>query len=272
MERHHLTKECTYCYERKNKSCWPLVRTLERGIMTVGEQAVSLAKSRLWKNRYTQSEKRAQVFSGYSDCSSLFWKIYERLGIYIGIWTGEQVLHGRQIWKNPSPAAYKALPQSAINMMKPGDLIFYGPGDAVHVEMYMGNGQQIGHGSGMGPVIKKCAAYKHRSGVYQIRRYTDEKEADGAANTVSEIKGGRQTVTVNMPILRKGMTGSAVEIWQRILLAAGYKVDVDGSFGPGTETQTRQFEIAAGITDNPNMVGPTAWKAGLELLKAAKTF
>lgn len=240
--------------------------------MTIGEQAVSLAKSRLGKNQYTQSEKRSQVFSGYSDCSSLFWKIYERLGIYIGIWTGEQVLHGRQIWKNPSPGAYKALPHSAVNLMQPGDLIFYGPGDAVHVEMYMGDGQQIGHGSGKGPTIKKCIAYKHRMGVYQIRRYTDGKETDGASGTVSKIKGGKQTVTASMPILEKGMTGTAVEVWQRILRIAGYNVDVDGSFGPNTENQTRQFETASGITSNPHMVGPAAWKAGLELLKAAKTF
>ena len=100
--------------------------------MTIGEQAVSLALSRLGKNAYTQSSRRSQVFEGYSDCSSLFWKIYERLGIYIGVWTGEQLRHGRQIWKNPRPGVDKIMPQEAIDLMQPGDLIFYGPGDAEH--------------------------------------------------------------------------------------------------------------------------------------------
>lgn len=141
---------------------------------SLGQQAVDLALSRLGKNSYTQSSLRTQVFSGYSDCSSLVWKCYERLGIFVGTWTGEQVKYGRRIWVNPNHSSYAALPYSALSLMAPGDCIFYGSGNAAHVEMYMGNGQQIGHGSGNGPTIKNCLNYKHKSGVYQIRRYTDD--------------------------------------------------------------------------------------------------
>ena len=79
-------------------------------------------------------------------------------------------------------------------------------------------------------------------------------------------------MTASMPILKLGMTGTAVEIWQRILCTAGYEVAVDGSFGPDTEDKTRQFELSKGIADDPHEAGPVAWKAGLELLKAEKNF
>ncbi|MCI9074649.1 MAG: hypothetical protein HFH10_02405 [Dorea sp.] len=73
-------------------------------------------------------------------------------------------------------------------------------------------------------------------------------------------------------MIKLGMTGTAVEIWQRILCTAGYEVTVDGSFGPDTEDKTRQFELSIGITDDPHEAGPAAWKAGLELLGAVKSF
>lgn len=79
-------------------------------------------------------------------------------------------------------------------------------------------------------------------------------------------------MTAGMPILKLGMTGTAVEIWQRILCIAGYGVAVDGSFGSDTQDKTRQFELSIGITDDPHEVGPAAWRAGLELLNAEKSF
>ncbi len=79
-------------------------------------------------------------------------------------------------------------------------------------------------------------------------------------------------MTASMPILKLGMTGTAVEIWQRILCIAGYGVAVDGSFGPDTQDKTRQFELSKGITDDPHEAGPVAWKAGLERLNAVKSF
>ena len=96
-------------------------------------------------------------------------------------------------------------------------------------------------------------------------------ETSGTPSTSTET-GGRVSVTANLPILKKGMTGNAVGIWQEILCLAGYETTVDKSFGPKTEAQTEAFERSKGITDDPNEVGPAAWKAGLELLSAAKTF
>lgn len=137
-----------------------------------GQAACDLALSRLKKNQYTQSSLRVQVFNGYSDCSSLVWKCFERAyGIYVGSWTGEQVSRGRQIIRRKTAVKYARLTQTDLDKMQIGDCIYYGAGSAVHVEIYLGNGQQIGHGSGIGPTIKQSLEYSHPAGVYQVRRF-----------------------------------------------------------------------------------------------------
>jgi len=96
--------------------------------------------------------------------------MYERyFGIYVGSWTGEQVTIGtRVLLGNGYMVTYDNL-----NSLKPGDLLFYGGGSAQHVEMYIGNNQQLGHGSGMGPTLKTTTEYRHSAGFYQARRYVD---------------------------------------------------------------------------------------------------
>ena len=94
----------------------------------------------------------------------------------------------------------------------------------------------------------------------------------GESTGTSSGTGGKITVNASMPILKKGMTGSAVRVWQQILCAAGYNTAVDSSFGDDTEEKTEKLEKAKGITKDPNQVGPAAWKAGLEILEAEKTF
>ena len=123
-------------------------------------------------NTYTQSSLRTQVFSepGYSDCSSFCWKMYEKFfGIYVGSWTGEQVGRGTRVLLGNG----YMVTQANLASLKPGDLLFYGGGSAQHVEMYIGNNQQLGHGSGMGPTLKTTTQYRHSAGFYQARRYVD---------------------------------------------------------------------------------------------------
>ncbi|MDO4272262.1 MAG: NlpC/P60 family protein [Eubacteriales bacterium] len=145
-----------------------------------GQKAVDLAVSRKGKNQYTQSERRIFVFDGYSDCSSLVWKCFEQAyGIYVGSWTGEQVEHGKMVTLCKNRGSYGRLSKEEISRMQPGDCIYYGSGEAKHVEMYIGNGRQIGHGSGTGPTVKNCLEYGHPSGVYQIRRFVpDDNPSD----------------------------------------------------------------------------------------------
>ena len=129
-------------------------------------------------NSYTQSSLRTHVFDepGYSDCSSFCWKMYERFfNIYVGSWTGEQVERGTRVLTGNG----NMVTQANLASLKPGDLLFYGGGSAKHVEMYIGNNQQLGHGSGMGPTLKTTTQYKHSAGFSQARRYVDTGSGGG---------------------------------------------------------------------------------------------
>ena len=145
------------------------------------DDVIALVKSRRGKNQYTQSSKLEQVFSGYSDCSSLMWQCFERAaGVYIGTWTGEQIDKGDLVYSNlgSSHVLTKAMQAKIL----PGDLVFWGPsrGDSRHVEMYLGNNQIIGHGSGVGPTIKTADQYSHTYKLLEVRRYIPEEAAKPA--------------------------------------------------------------------------------------------
>lgn len=53
-----------------------------------------------------------------------------------------------------------------------------------------------------------------------------------------------QTVTVNLPVLSRGMKSDAVLGLQRLLSGDGYDIDKDGSFGPGTEKTVEYYQTA----------------------------
>lgn len=143
----------------------------------------ALIRSREGKNSYTQSYLRERVFDGYSDCSSLLWKCFEKgLGIFIGTWTGEQIDRGTLVFRNYD-ANKKSLSDDDLAKMREGDLVFWGPSrlDSRHVEYYMGNGELSGHGSGVGPVRKKATAYRHPYQLLEVRRYVPQKQEQGGS-------------------------------------------------------------------------------------------
>lgn len=136
------------------------------------DDVIALVKSRRGKNQYTQSDKRVWVFDGYSDCSSLMWKCFERAaGVYIGTWTGEQIDKGDLVYRNTGSS--HVLTKAMQSEILPGDLAFWGTShdDSRHVEMYLGNNQIIGHGSGVGPTIKTADQYSHTYKLLEVRRY-----------------------------------------------------------------------------------------------------
>ncbi|MEF9941706.1 MAG: hypothetical protein RR681_02110, partial [Lachnospiraceae bacterium] len=81
------------------------------------------------------------------------------------------------------------------------------------------------------------------------------------SNQPTNEAGGRCTVTANMPILKRGMTGRAVRVWQSII-----GVTLEGSFGPATERATVAWEQNNGISAPHNSVGQGAWNCGLNNL------
>jgi len=118
------------------------------------------------QNTYTQSGDRSRVMEGvdghgYGDCSSTCCKIYETaIGKVIGSYTGDMIDAGTVVdGPNTQTGTY---PDES--KMLPGDLIFYyshgASGESGHVEMYIGNGQLAGHGSGTGPKIHEMKGYQ----------------------------------------------------------------------------------------------------------------
>ena len=96
--------------------------------------------------------------SGSTDCSALQQYVYKSaLGIDIGRDTNAQMQSGTLVHSGSSPDTSKLLP---------GDLVFYND----HVEMYIGNGQVMGIGSGTGPNKKSI---NYRSDYIESRRYCD---------------------------------------------------------------------------------------------------
>jgi hypothetical protein len=54
--------------------------------------------------------------------------------------------------------------------------------------------------------------------------------------------------------------GAAVTVIQQALAAAGHELDIDGYFGPDTDTEVRRFQRAHGL-DVDGLVGPATWAA-----------
>lgn len=189
------------------------------------ERVIDLVESRERKNQYTQSGKRERVFEGYSDCSSLMWKCFERgANLFIGTWTGEQVDHGRLV-KNQFYGRH-TLTSEDLRVMRPGDLVFWGTGhnDTRHVEMYIGNGQLMGHGSGVGPTRKDARSYYHTYPLVEVRRYIEsslipvEKPKDFITKNTGHCTG----TDVNVR-LTASMLGTVIGT-----LDPGDKVELDG--------------------------------------------
>lgn len=134
-------------------------------------QIVELYTSWVGKFAYSQGPGRLDpITSGYGDCSSTIWFAYQKVtNMDIGTWTGAQVGKGRQI-------ATGSGPNLPLSSMQPADLVFFNWGDYNssfdHVELYIGNNQFCGHGSGQGPTIKADAnVYAGRAHDWMVRRY-----------------------------------------------------------------------------------------------------
>ena len=73
-----------------------------------------------------------------------------------------------------------------------------------------------------------------------------------------EIKGA--VVPPSPGLLRRGKTGAGVRALQQRLKARGWKITVDGEFGPQTDRIVRAFQKDKGLTVDGE-VGPKTWRA-----------
>lgn len=70
-----------------------------------------------------------------------------------------------------------------------------------------------------------------------------------------------KTVSIELPVLRRGDSGQSVKAMQRIIIAAGYScgsAGADGKFGEGTERGLRKYQARAGWTPD-GICGVKTW-------------
>ena len=162
------------------------------------------ALSRKGKNEYSQHyERRYMVESGFADCSSTVRHWFKKiLNIDIGLNTESQVKskYGKIVDMN----IVNGIPDEG--KMKLGDCLYFRGNDPSrtdgvgHVEMYIGNGQIFGHGSGKGGTVKNMASYcksrqkskskspqlKNKGLIYVIRFIPDDEIKQ--INTNAKVK------------------------------------------------------------------------------------
>ena len=79
------------------------------------------------------------------------------------------------------------------------------------------------------------------------------------ASTSTTAVAGRE-VTDPADNVKSGDTGEGVRMIQYTLVANGFELGVDGSFGPVTETAVRDFQKSKGLGVD-GIVGPITWAA-----------
>ena len=221
---------------------------------TMGERAAQMMQSRAGRNGYTQGSKRKYFWgypdnevgntsqAGYSDCSSAARSaILAAAGVDIGSNTNAQIKNRAKGQIVHETEGY--YPDES--QLLPGDCLYFKGNtghalDVGHVEMYIGNGQICGHGSGTGPKIKDMREYcqsraDSRRRYFMAIRWVAEGEGpnSGAGGALGER------------LLKKGCAGADVKEMQEQLLSLGYALPecgADGEFGAETQRAVQAFQ------------------------------
>ena len=126
-------------------------------------QLVNSALTRKQKNQYSQDvNKRTLIEKGYGDCSGTTWYWYKKL-FNMNIGTNTEAQINSKLGKRVNLTITNGIPDES--KMRKGDLMYFrGTNNARtegvgHVEMYIGNGQCFGHGSGIGGTVKNMRDY-----------------------------------------------------------------------------------------------------------------
>lgn len=179
------------------------------------KKIVQYAESILGRDQYSRDATlRTQVGQGYSDCSSFAqWAYKNAIGVDPGGNTGAII---------DSPLLTTVDEGSTPNTdnLEAGDLMLFRSKDANgrtknvgHVEIYDGDGNVIGHGSGMGPTKKSLQSYlntRNSMGAPYIetRRYSEIASLGDNSATNSASTSGT-TVGNSTALTNGGMTMSA---------------------------------------------------------------
>lgn len=98
----------------------------------------------------------------------------------------------------------------------------------------------------------------------QVKYYwaIDAREYNKNGTVVkSTVTKGSDTVTIELPILKRGSTGATVKTLQQLLNAKGYNCGTaDGSFGGNTDAALKKYQKAVGLTVDGSC-GKNTWTA-----------
>jgi peptidoglycan hydrolase-like protein with peptidoglycan-binding domain len=87
-----------------------------------------------------------------------------------------------------------------------------------------------------------------------VRRYQDDRDL-----TADGIVGPRTWARLDPPTIKRGASGDAVRLLQRLLTNFGYDPGaVDGDFGANTERAVKQFQDDF-LLSADGIVGPETW-------------
>lgn len=251
-------------------------------------EVVNKLMSRKRKNIYDKENKRLMVGSGFGDCSStVAWAYKEAIGMEIGGYTPAQYSNKKGYFVDVDNGS--GIPD--VTKLKPGDLIFF-KGKEVsdrkqydyvgHVEMYIGNNNIMGHGSGIGSTIKDINVYcKSRKGSKQYlktkRFILDDDSEEDTDNSPPptppsepEKKPDKKPEKDSLDLAIKDK-GNRVQKLQQDLKKLGYDPKgIDGIFGKDTEAAVKRFQKDMSLVSD-GIVGPkTRAKIKEKLLKLSK--
>lgn len=94
---------------------------------------------------------------------------------------------------------------------------------------------------------------------------------ESGKKTTSSSSSSKKTTTSTLPkyktypTIRRGDRGELVTQLQRLLTKAGSNLQIDGIFGPGTQSAVRAFQKKNNLTVD-GIVGPQTWNALLKLV------
>lgn len=225
---------------------------------TAGEMWTSAKQAELNRTTDADRAKGRQYGSKWighnvADCSGLFSWAFNKLGSYM--------YHGSNTMWNKYCVNQGKLQNGRRTdgkELKPGTAVFtYNAAkkNRGHVGLYIGDGWVIEAEGTIAGVVKSKVTKSKWVEWGELRR------VDYGDAPVSSDQGiGEAVKDQKYPTLRRGDTGEYVKILQRFLAKTGSSLEIDGIFGPGTQSAVRAFQQRHGLLVD-GIVGPQTWSA-----------
>lgn len=217
-------------------------------------------------NRYNVDATLKGASRGSADCSSTVqWALKTGAGVDPGGDTGAQIDSKLGQWVD-GPYEFGRNGNPSLNNLAVGDLMFYGKSGSSkskkvsHVEMYWGDGNRIGHGSGIGPRVSPYTAKGSSQQYLGAKRFIPIGSI--AANTTGTTTAAGGSVEQNKATIWKFLKSkgysdiAAAGIMGNIEQECGFRHDlVEGNGkGPGVGIcqwtyHTRKKAFLAAVPD-----------------------